>query len=142
MPYYGDLSANSPLITGLDANGQPYQGFPEPVTQALVTLGQQRFTIYCVPCHGASGQGDGQVIAFGFPKPPDLLGSGVQALSNGQIFLTIANGYGKMYPYGYKVNYSERWAIVAYIRALELLNGPVNPQNLTSDQLDQIGKHP
>lgn len=142
VPYYGDLSANSPVLTGEDENGQPYKGFPEPVTKDLITLGQQRYNIYCTPCHGASGQGDGAVIAFGFSKPPSLLGSDIQALSNGQIFLTIENGSGKMYPYGPRVNYSERWAIIAYIRALELQKGPVNPQDLTADQLDQIGKHP
>jgi mono/diheme cytochrome c family protein len=142
VPYYGDLSANSPVLTGVDANGQSYQGFPLPVTQDLITLGQQRYTIYCVPCHGASGKGDGQVIAFGFSKPPDLLGSDIQTSPNGDIFAAISNGFGKMYPYGYKVNPTERWAIIAYIRALELQNGPVNPQNLTSDQLNQIGKHP
>jgi mono/diheme cytochrome c family protein len=142
VPYYGDLSANSPVMTGVDDSGQPYKGFPVAVTKDLLLLGQQRYTIYCLPCHGATGQGDGQVIAFGFAKPPNLLGDDIKTSENGVIFAAITNGFGKMYPYGYKVNYNERWAIAAYIRALELLNGPVNVQDLTADQIDQIGKHP
>jgi len=142
VPYYGDLSANSPIITGLDANGESYQGFPLPVTKDLVALGQQRFNIYCEPCHGATAEGNGQIIAFGFAQPPDLLGEDISTSPNGDIFAAITNGFGKMYPYGYKVNYTERWAIIAYIRAIELTEGPVDVQNLTADQIDQIGKHP
>jgi len=142
IPYYGTLPANSPVITGMDANGQPYQGFPLPVTQDLVVQGQQRYTIYCVVCHGTTGKGDGKVISFQFPKPPDLLSDDVSAMPNGHIFLTIENGFGKMFPYGPRVNYTERWAIISYIRAMELQNGAVDPTTLTAAQLDQIGNHP
>jgi mono/diheme cytochrome c family protein len=142
VPYYGNLSANSPIMTGVDENGKSYQGFPLPVTKDLIALGQQRYNIYCAPCHGATAEGDGQIIAFGFAKPPDLLGDDIQGSPNGDIFAAIANGFGKMYPYGYKINYTERWAIISYIRALEMVEGPVNVQSLTADQIDQIGKHP
>jgi mono/diheme cytochrome c family protein len=140
VPMTGDLSPNSPILTGLDQNGQPYQGFPEPVTQDMVKLGQERFNIYCVPCHGPSGQGDGKVIAFGFPKPANLLGDSVKSLTNGEIFSVIENGKGKMFSYGYRIKPQERWAVIAYIRAMELKNGPVNPSDLTPDQLNQLGK--
>lgn len=142
VSYSADTAANSPILTGLDANGRPIQGFPVAVTQALVAQGQARFDIYCVPCHGASGKGDGKVVTFGFPKPPDLLGSDIVSLTNYKIFDTITNGFGKMYSYGYRVKPDERWAIIAYIRALQLKNGPVDPQTLTPADLDQIGKNP
>jgi mono/diheme cytochrome c family protein len=141
VPYSADNSANSPINTALGDNGQPFLGFPEPVTQALVARGQARYTIYCVPCHGPNGKGDGKVITFQFPKPPDLLSSDTVALSNKEIFDTITNGTGKMFPYAYRVQPPDRWAIIAYVRALQLKNGPVTPTNLTPADLDQIGKN-
>lgn len=142
VSYSADNSANSPVNTGLGDDGQPIKGFPEPVTKALVAQGQERFNIYCTPCHGSSGKGDGKAVTFGFPKPPDLLGSDIVGISNYQIFNTITNGFQRMFSYGYRVKPPERWAVIAYIRALQLKNGPVNPQDLTPADLDQIGKNP
>ncbi len=142
VSYSADNSVNSPLNTGLDANGKPIQGFPEPVTQDLVTLGQQRYNIFCTPCHGATGLGDGKAVTFGFPKPPSLLSEDIGSSPNIDIFNAITNGFQKMFSYGYRVKPPERWAIIAYIRALQLKNGAVNPQDLTPADLDQIGKHP
>jgi len=141
VSYSSDNSANSPINTGLGDNGLPFLGFPMPVTQDLVGRGQARYNIYCIPCHGASGKGDGKVINFQFPKPPDLTGSDIVALSNQEIFDTITNGNGKMFSYGYRVKPPDRWAIIAYVRALQLKNGPVNPTDLTPADLDQIGKN-
>jgi len=142
VSYSADPSANSPINTGLDANGKPIQGFPEPVTQALVTQGQERYNIYCAVCHGPSGKSDGKAVTFGFPKPPSLLSDDIASAPNIDIFNAITNGFQKMFSYGYRVNPPERWAIISYIRALQLKNGPVNPQDLTPADLDQIGKHP
>lgn len=143
VPYLGEnVSPDSPELTGLDENGAPYKGFPVPVDQKLVQLGQQRFNIYCIPCHGPGGAGDGKIIPFGFSKPPDLLGTAVRDLANGDIFQVIENGRGKMYSYGYRVKPDERWAIISYIRAMQLKNGAVKPGDLTSDDLKQIGSHP
>jgi len=142
VSYSADNSANSPINTGLDANGQPFQGFPEPVTQALVTQGQERYNIYCTPCHGLSGKGDGKATTFGMPKPPSFLSDDIMSSPNSDIFNAITNGFQKMFSYGYRVKPPERWAIIAYIRALQVKNGPVNPQDLTPADLDQIGKHP
>jgi hypothetical protein len=141
VSYSADNSANSPVNTGLGDNGQPFLGFPMPVTQDLVAQGQARYNIYCVICHGPSGKGDGKVIGFQFPKPPDLTSDDIKQLSNFEIFDTITNGTGKMFPYGYRVKPPERWAIVAFVRALQLKNGPVTPQSLVPADLDQIGKN-
>jgi mono/diheme cytochrome c family protein len=142
VSYSADNSVNSPINTGLDANGKPIQGFPEPVTEALVSQGQQRYNIYCTPCHGPSGKGDGKAVTFGFPKPPSFLSDDIASAPNTDVFNAITNGFQKMFSYGYRVKPPERWAIIAYIRALQLKNGPVNPQDLTPTDLDQIGKHP
>ncbi|HVN55175.1 MAG TPA: cytochrome c [Anaerolineaceae bacterium] len=134
-----DQKVDDPALTGLDANGQPRAGFPVPVTNDLVKRGQERFNIYCVPCHGASGHGDGRVVSFKFPKPPDLLGDEVKELPNGKIFDVITNGTGKMFPYGYRVKAPDRWAVIAYIRAMQLKNGPPT-RDLTPEELQQLGK--
>ncbi len=142
VPYYGAISANSPVLTGQNENGQPYQGFPVPVTTQLVERGQERFNIYCTPCHGATGEGNGMVTNFGFPKPPSLLGDNAKALSNGEIFNIITNGRGNMFPYGYRVKAADRWAVISYLRAMQLKNGAVSPADLTPDELNQLGVQP
>src|SRR5512146_112144 len=86
VPYASTQSPNSPLLTGQTDTGQPFKGWPVPVNKDLVQLGQDRFNIFCIPCHGPNGQGNGKAVGFGFPKPPDLLGDTAKALSNGDIF--------------------------------------------------------
>lgn len=142
VPYSPDTSPNSPALTGKTATGDPVHGLPVPVTADLVKLGQDRYSIYCVPCHGPSGKGDGKVIGFGFPKPADLLSDTIKNMPDGEIFGVIENGKGKMFPYGYRVKPNERWAIISYIRAMELMNGPFDLTKLTADQLNQLGKQP
>ncbi len=140
VPYSSTASPNSPIATGLTDTGQPFKGWPVTVNKELVQQGQDRYNIFCVPCHGPNGQGDGKAVSFGFPKPPDLLGSNAKGLANGDIFQIIANGKGKMFSYGYRVEPNERWAIISYIRAMQQKNGAVDPQSLTPAQIDQIGK--
>lgn len=140
VPYTGDSSPNAPELTGLAEYGGPYQGFPVTVDAALVQHGQERYNIYCIPCHGPAGEGNGRVTAFGYGNPPSLLEANAKGLSNGEIFQIIQNGKNKMFPYGYRVKAPERWAIIAYIRAMQIQNGAVNPQHLTPEQIDQIGK--
>jgi mono/diheme cytochrome c family protein len=141
VPYSaGSESPNDPALTGLDETGQPVQGFPVEVNQDLLALGQERYNIYCIPCHGPTGEGNGMVTTFGFPKPPSLLTA--QNLTNGNIFEIITNGKGKMFPYGYRVKPIERWAVIAYIRALQLRSGEVDPTELTPEEINQIGNQP
>lgn len=134
-----DLKVDDPAATGLDANGQPLTTFPVPVTSDLVKRGQERFNIYCVVCHGIDGHGDGKVVGFQFPKPPDLLGSDARAFSTGKVFDIITNGQGNMLSYGYRVKAPDRWAIIAYLRAMQLKNGHLT-QDLTAEELQQLGK--
>ncbi len=142
VPYSDVVSPNSPLLTGLDTNNQPFTGFPVPVTKDLVLQGQARYNIYCIPCHGPVGAGNGMVTTFGFPKPPDLLGANIKNLKSGEIFNVITNGKGKMFSYGYRVKPPERWAIISYLRAMQQKNGAVTAADLTPDFLNQIGQQP
>jgi mono/diheme cytochrome c family protein len=90
------------------------------VSPELLKRGQERFNIYCSPCHGAAGEGDGMVVQRGFPKPPSYHTQRLRAASAQHFFDVITKGYGVMYAYADRVAPADRWAIAAYIRALQL----------------------
>ena len=118
----GELTAGPEgelLYTG-KVNGAPAEAFPFPVTREVLNRGRERFNIYCEPCHGMSGDGDGMIVQRGFRRPPSLHADHLRAAPAGHFFDVITNGFGVMYPYGYRVAPRDRWAIVAYIRALQL----------------------
>lgn len=135
-------SPNSPALTGLDAEGNPVEGFTLPVDQELVSLGQERYNIFCIPCHGTAGEGNGRAVPFGVTKPPSLIDDNARGLTSGTIFDVITAGKGQMFPYGYRVKPEERWAIIAYIRALQLKSGPADPASLTPEDLQSIEGQP
>jgi len=93
---------------------------PPPVNAALLARGQERYGIYCAPCHGPSGDGDGIIPRRGFPHPPSYHSARLRAAPAAYILDVIAHGYGVMYGYAARVEPADRWAIVAYIRALQL----------------------
>jgi mono/diheme cytochrome c family protein len=92
---------------------------PPPVTAALLKRGRERFDIYCSPCHGLDGRGDGMVVTRGFPRPPSYLEPRLLAAPATTFYDAITKGYGVMYSYAARVEPRDRWAIVAYIRALQ-----------------------
>jgi mono/diheme cytochrome c family protein len=89
------------------------------VTLALLQRGQQRFDIYCAPCHSRVGDGNGIIVQRGFPHPPSYFIARLRDAPNQHIYDVITNGYGAMYSYADRVAPADRWAIVAYIRALQ-----------------------
>ena len=99
--------------------GTLLQKNPLPVTMKLLKRGQQRFQIYCSPCHGDTGAGNGVVVQRGFPHPPSYHIDRLRSEPDGDLFRTISNGTGAMYSYADRVEVEDRWAIVAYIRALQ-----------------------
>jgi mono/diheme cytochrome c family protein len=97
-------------------------GFPKELTvdEALMSRGEQRYQINCSPCHGASGNGQGIVSKYwAIPPTANVTDARVTALPDGQIFWTITHGKGLMGPYNGTINVRDRWAIVAYVRALQ-----------------------
>lgn len=86
----------------------------------LLERGRERFNIYCAPCHDRTGGGDGTVVLRGFQKPPPLHDPRLLHAPDGQLFATIGNGIRNMPAYGAQVRVPDRWAIVAYVRALQL----------------------
>ncbi len=94
-----------------------------PVTAAFIARGRERYDIYCSPCHGLGGHGDGMIVQRGFPAPPDYGSSRLRAAPASHLFDVMTNGYGVMYSYAARVEPGDRWAIVAYIRALQTSQG-------------------
>lgn len=92
---------------------------PPPVTMALLERGRQRFDIYCSVCHGFAGFGDGMVVQRGFPPPPSYHIARLRNAPIRHFYDVITNGYGAMYSYAQRVSPEDRWAIAAYIRALQ-----------------------
>jgi len=107
------------LYTG-KVNGQPSDAFPYAVTQEIVDRGRERYNVFCSPCHGFAGDGDGMIVERGFRHPPSLHEDRMRTAPAGHYFDVITNGFGVMFPYGYRVPPPDRWAIIAYIRALQL----------------------
>lgn len=140
-PLFADRRAMRPVIAGTVARGELhedelfYRGlvgdewtetFPVPVTERLMARGKERYDIYCIVCHGASGEGDGVVskraldLQMGTWVPPSSLHTDlVRDRAAGHIFNTITNGIRNMSGYGSQIATEDRWAIVAYVRALQ-----------------------
>jgi mono/diheme cytochrome c family protein len=127
-PLFPDGAADRPLVPGtvprtptaweVDAAGQvPPQ---PPTTAELLARGQERFNIYCSMCHGRDGYGRGMVVMRGYPAPPNLHEAEVRKLDDRVYYTVITGGLGKMPPYAQQVPPEDRWAVVAYIRALQL----------------------
>jgi mono/diheme cytochrome c family protein len=93
---------------------------PPPLTLALVQRGQQRFRIYCTPCHSELGDGNGMVVQRGFPHPPSYHIDRLRQAPTRHFYDVITHGYGAMYSFAGRVAPDDRWAIAAYIRALQL----------------------
>lgn len=93
---------------------------PPPVTADLLARGRGRYGIFCAPCHGLAGDGDGVIVAHGFPAPPSYHIDRLLAAPAQHFFDVMTNGYGVMFSYADRVDAHDRWAIAAYIRALQL----------------------
>jgi hypothetical protein len=132
--FFKDGSSSRPLVPHAIARGQfendpafftgkigdiLVNTFPFPVTSDVLKRGQERFNINCSVCHGRDGFGAGIIVQRGFPTPPSFHTERLRTAPAGHFFDVITNGYGVMYPYRDRVTVEDRWAIVAYIRALQ-----------------------
>lgn len=90
-----------------------------PVTFALIARGQERFRIYCTPCHSELGDGNGMIVQRGFPPPPSYHSDRLRHAPVRHFYDVMTNGYGVMYSFASRVQPIDRWAIAAYIRALQ-----------------------
>lgn len=109
---------NELFDTGREA-GQFSDNFPMPLTPELMARGRERYDIYCSMCHGRVGDGNGMIVARGYKKPPSFHSDLLRSRKNGYIFDVIGNGFGVMPAYRTMIPAADRWAIVAYVRALQ-----------------------
>ena len=115
----GQLREDQQFFTG-KIGDQLAATFPMPVTRQILTRGRERFEIFCAVCHGRTGEGNGEIVQRGFPQPPSLHESRLRDAPAGHFFDVATNGYGVMYSYASRISPEDRWAIAAYIRALQL----------------------
>ena len=116
----GHLNEDTAFYTGRDAAGKLVTEFPFPVTKEVILRGQERFNVYCTPCHDRTGSGNGMVTRRGFRHPPTYHQDRLRQVAVGHFFDVITNGLGAMQDYSAQVVPRDRWAIAAYIRALQL----------------------
>jgi mono/diheme cytochrome c family protein len=117
----GEVWRGDPTATGRGADGKLLKEIPIPVTRALLQRGQDRYNVYCSPCHSRVGDGAGMIVKRGFPHPPDYALARLKNANVGHFYDVITNGYGVMYSYAARVPQRDRWAIAAYIRVLQKL---------------------
>ena len=149
----GQLRADKALYTGKKENADPnavvqttvdpvsgntlissfpndIEEFPVPVTKELVDRGEQRYKVFCIVCHGPVGNGDGMIVRRGFSKPPSYNDDRLRNAPVGHFYDVITNGQGRMNNYASQIPVADRWAIVAYIRALQLSQNPDGAKTL------------
>jgi len=115
----GTLQTDAAFFTG-KAGAMLVNELPFPVTAEVIDRGQQRFNIYCTPCHGTTGVGDGMVVQRGYPQPPSFHIDRLRNIEAGYFFDVMTNGFGRMPDYRAQITPRDRWNIIAYIRALQL----------------------
>jgi mono/diheme cytochrome c family protein len=136
--FFGDDRSARPIVPGTVARGRLHEDallytgktggpgspdadvFPFAITDTVLARGQERFNIYCAPCHGRTGQGDGMVVRRGYRRPPSYHQDRLRTAAVGHFFDVITNGFGAMPDYAAQTSAEDRWAIIAYVRALQL----------------------
>ena len=153
--FFGDERSARPLVPGTVARGHLrddtllYTGkingadatvFPLVADARVMARGQERFDIYCSPCHGRTGQGDGMVVRRGFRRPPSFHEDRLRNAPIGHLFDVITNGFGAMPDYATQIRAEDRWAIVAYVRALQL-SEHATLADVPADKRSELEKH-
>lgn len=111
--------------------------FPFPITRPIMERGKQRFETFCTPCHGYLGNGRGMIVQRGLQPPPSYHTERLRDAPVGHFFDVITNGYGAMYSYASRVRTADRWAIIAYIRALQMSQGAA-PTDAPPQELSRL----
>ena len=110
---------------------------PVAIDSALLARGQDRFTVFCSPCHGRTGEGNGMIVQRGFPRPNSFHIDSVRSKPDGYYFDVITNGFGRMYAYAPSVPAADRWAVIAYVRALQL-SRTVDASTLSAEERSKL----
>jgi len=133
----GMLRDDKVFYTGRTPEDQFVTELPVPLTRELLTRGQTRFNAFCSPCHGRVGEGDGMVVQRGFKYPTSFHETRLRESPVGYYFHIMTNGFGEMSSYAAQIPPADRWAIVAYVRALQASqHTPVD--DLSAEDLERI----
>ena len=133
----GELANDTFLATGR-INGGDGDGYPFAINAQLMDRGQERFNIYCSVCHDRAGDGNGMIPSRGLRRPPSFHTDALRNAKTGHFFDVMTNGFGAMPSYAVQIPVADRWAIIAYVRALQLSqNGTMN--DLPADQRAKLG---
>jgi mono/diheme cytochrome c family protein len=135
----GHLNADAYLHTGKDEAGLPVAAFPFAITRADLDRGQERFNVYCAPCHGKTGDGNGMVVQRGYRQAQSLHIDRLRFVPVGYFYDIISNGFGVMPDYRAQIPVEDRWRIVAYVRALQA-SRQATFTDVPADVLDQLRK--
>jgi len=133
----GKLRLDAHLYEG-KVGGERATTFPFPVDEAVLERGRERYTIFCAPCHDETGAGRGMIVQRGMKQPTSFHAERLREASHGYFFDVITNGFGVMYDYSDKVPARDRWAIVAYVRALQLSRS-ASLEDLTTEERARLG---
>jgi Cytochrome C oxidase, cbb3-type, subunit III len=154
--FYADKRSSRPLVLGTVArghldedayfysgmiNGQPGNYMPFPVTREVLERGRERFNIYCSPCHARTGDGNGMIVQRGYRRPPSYHIDRLRQAPLGHFFDVITNGFGAMPDYAAQVPVHDRWAIIAYIRALQL-SQQASPEMVPAEERGRLSVPP
>ena len=140
VPFGADAAKlDTAYFAGQDANGDFITDLPARVelTRDFLERGQARYQIYCSPCHGDQGLGNGMITKRGFPAPPSYTDQRLLESPIGYYFDVMTNGFGRMYSYASRIPVEDRWAIAAYVRVLQLSQN-ATPENIGDDALEAI----
>jgi hypothetical protein len=155
--FFADHRASRPLPTGVLARGflnedeHLYAGrvngalattFPFEITEPVLTRGRERYNIFCTPCHDQAGSGNGMAVRRGFRRPPPTFHMDrLREAPPGHFYDVIANGFGAMNDYAAQIKPRDRWAIVAYVRVLQLSQN-ANVQELSAQDRQELERAP
>jgi mono/diheme cytochrome c family protein len=115
----GTLQTDAAFFTGKNG-AMVVTELPFPITPAVLERGQERYNIFCTPCHDGTGSGNGMVVQRGYPQPPSFHTDRLRGIEAGYFFDVMTNGFGRMPDYRAQITARDRWNIVAYIRTLQL----------------------
>jgi len=133
----GDLREDEATYTGMKGN-QPVNALPFPLTREVLLRGQERFDIFCSPCHDRSGSGKGMIVQRGYKEPPSYAEDRLKNAPLGYFFSVMSLGYGVMPSYSSQISVADRWAIAAYIRVLQYSQGGTHLQDLPPAVRDSV----
>ena len=136
----GQLREDEHLYTG-KVGGQLVNEFPMPVTIEVMNRGQERFNVFCSPCHGRTGEGNGMIVQRGFRQPPSFHEDRLIDAPVGYFFDVMTNGFGAMQDYASQVPVTDRWAIAAYLRALQL-SRRLTVDDVPADRRGDLDRNP